>query len=185
VATHGPASLLARRYAQAFVRVYDQQLTLEHIHSMHLFAQHLQQHRAAINELTHGMHDADALKVSEALTLLAHAAGMPDCSMHLLRLLARDSRLFLLEGVLLQIVGIYKKVHDIVTCEIRSAHPLDAAARTTVEEFLRRTIGKKIDIERYVIDPRLIAGIRVQGDTFLWEYSIDQRLRQARLPFIR
>lgn len=179
------SSVIARRYAQAFLRVYDTFLRFEDIQKIDALAQYLHDQRTTFIPLVRTLYGEQLLAMRDELIALAIKNGMPSHCLQLFRVLADDGRLFLIDTVLTHIVRMYKKQHGIVTCVVRSAHPLDERAKKELQQFLARKTKQTIIIERYDIDPRLIAGIRVQGETFLWEYSLDQRLREARLPFIR
>lgn len=177
------SSTLTGRYARAFLRVYGTDLRFEDIQRIDAFAYYVRDKKVFF--MPHVLSAAQLASACAMLSALAQEQGLPSSVTHLFRLLMEEDRLFLVDLVLRQIVRIYKKQQGIITCTVRSSHPLTEQSRKELGASLAHKTDKQMIIEQYVVDPQLIAGIRVQGETFLWECSLDQRLREARLPFIR
>lgn len=91
-------------------------------------------------------------------------------------LLEQQHRLLLLPDVLLSVIDLYKQEHGIEYCHISSAVPLTQAQEQKIKELLEQLSHKKL-VCFYETDASLIAGIRARAETFVWEDSIEQRLR--------
>ena len=59
---------------------------------------------------------------------------------------------------------------------IKSAHHLDPKQITSIKQFLGRLVGKNI-IATPAIDTSLIAGLRLQSNNNMWEYSVRKQIQ--------
>ncbi|MBN2267619.1 MAG: F0F1 ATP synthase subunit delta [Candidatus Babeliaceae bacterium] len=97
-------------------------------------------------------------------------------------LLQRDGRLWLFPDIVAAFSALYQQRCNVLWCTVRISHELTVEQHAELGRFLEKIAGKKVffTVKR---DPSLIAGIRVEGETVLWECSIAQRLRALqRLP---
>lgn len=78
-----------------------------------------------------------------------------------------------------QIMLAYREHKGLLEVTCRTAVPLTDEQVAAIHEFLHEKTGKKI-ILIMVIDSSLLAGIRLQSETFLWEYSIGRQLQALR-----
>ena len=99
-------------------------------------------------------------------------------------MLINDKRAGLFDFVLKQITLLYKRRNKILSFTISTAHPLTQEAVESVKQFLERVTGCDI-IYEYKIDKSLIAGMRLQSETLLWEHSVKKNLQCVRLSRIR
>ena len=83
----------------------------------------------------------------------------------------RHSRLAVLAGFL----RLVKRDRDRRTAEVDSAAPLDDATRTAVEQGLVRRFGRAMTTT-FVVDPALIAGIRLRAAGELFDDTVSARL---------
>ena len=179
---NAPQYTVARKYAQAFLNVFADTISqddFEHIEAAALFFKKQPSLLFFLKWPALGV----AVKV-EALNKVLQKFGLPDSFNKLVDLLAQDKRTFLIAEVLSQISKQYKKSHKLGVFNISSAHQLNEQELTTIKEFLAKLTGLDI-IYNYTIDKKLIAGIRLQSDTYLWEYSIANQLNQLKLSLIR
>jgi F0F1-type ATP synthase delta subunit len=102
----------------------------------------------------------------------------------LVHLIIKSGRGSLLKLVFEQIQALYNERHGIMTCTITSSHQLDKKSLAIIQSFLARQTGWDI-IYDYAVDPTLIAGIRAQSATMMWEYSIRKQLHNVSLSLIR
>lgn len=63
---------------------------------------------------------------------------------------------------------------------IESSHQLTDEQKKLIEKFLSKKIGKKIRATA-VINPALIAGLRLQSATRVWEYSVRKQLQALQM----
>jgi hypothetical protein len=71
---------------------------------------------------------------------------------------------------------LYKERHNVATCTIKSSHRLSPEHKQALYEFVHQAARKKI-IYTCARDKKLIAGIRIDSETFVWEQSIARQLR--------
>ena len=83
----------------------------------------------------------------------------------------RHSRFAVLAGIL----RLLKRDDDQRTAEVDSAAPLDDATRTAVEQGLARHFGRAM-ATNFVVDPSLIAGIRLKAAGELFDDTVRARL---------
>lgn len=95
----------------------------------------------------------------------------------LVKLLATHKRIFLIHDVLKQLCEEYKLRNKITSFVISSSHDLKAEELSEITQFLVRLTNHEI-MSDYKIDKSLIAGIRLQSNTGIWEYSIRKQLAQ-------
>ncbi len=164
---------LSRKYAQAYLNVahdltYDAVL---HIVEMGKF---LKAQRQALFLLSVPSISDEVKKAG--LAAIMERVKAPASFMPLISLLLVTHRLYLLAEVCFTIDSLYREMHHIHTVIIASSSPLASDQKEAIEHFLAARVKGTI-LYTYRQDPALIAGIRIQSDTLLWEYSINQHLR--------
>ncbi len=175
-------SMIAKKYAQAFLGVFIDTLSLEDMRTMQAAQQFLARHKRALFFLTLPIIDRAVKR--DSLISLVDKFGLPASIKKLIDLLLVHKRTFLLRDILGAIITEYQRRYGIVSCTITSSHSLSQRNVEMIKGFLAQETGCDI-IYEYKVDNRLIAGIRVQSDTFLWEYSIAKQLHDMRLSLIR
>jgi F-type H+-transporting ATPase subunit delta len=83
----------------------------------------------------------------------------------------RHHRLEVLAGLM----RLLKRDRDERTAEVGSAAPLDEATRATVQQGLDRRFGRAMSAT-FVVDPSLIAGIRLKAAGELFDDTVSARL---------
>lgn len=74
-------------------------------------------------------------------------------------------------------IGIYfREKSHIVQFLITSSQPLSLIDKEKIHHFLTTNTHAIVETS-YALDPSLIAGLRIQSTTYLWEKSIAQQLR--------
>jgi F-type H+-transporting ATPase subunit delta len=168
--------ILARRYARAFLAIFGQRVTIEDCNYMRQAA-----HQLALRGQWYMFFDFSRSTTEEQQAmgaLLLTRLQVPDYLRPLVALLAAHRRMQLLPDVFNQIVEQYFMQQAILECSISSCPVLDSQQQQKLLTFLEKKSDKKIRAVSKV-DKRLIAGIRVQSATILWEYSIMKKLRDA------
>lgn len=110
--------------------------------------------------------------------------GFPEYMYRLIMLLIDTKRLFLLSEIC-HFVGIYfRKKNTIVEYHITSCLPLSTTDKERINDFLTAHTQGSIEAT-YALDQTLIAGVRMQSKTHIWEKSIAQQLRDVQLKRMR
>lgn len=175
-------SILARRYAQAYLNVYIDSISYKDFRAIRSSGAFFNQNKNLLFFL-----NWPAIKTSEKINALReamHYCQIPESINRLIDLLAEHKRMFLIGAILQLICKLYEKKHAIAQVTISTSHPVTDQELKVMQQFLANKTGLSI-IYDYKIDKKLIAGIRLQSDTFLWEYSINKHLESIKLPLIR
>lgn len=165
---------LAYKYANAFLNVYSDRLNDGDIKSINNILQFLPKHPRLLFLLQVPL-IKKAIKEKWLVSFCEQFnVGAP--FKNLITLLLSHRRVFLLPAILNAIVNSYQKRHHIENIVIKSSIPLPVSYRHDIESFIKHYING-VHYYHYEVDPTLIAGIRIQSDTILWEYSMNKRLR--------
>jgi F0F1-type ATP synthase delta subunit len=168
-------NILAIRYADAFLNVFDAHITLDNFQALSQAAVFFNAHKGRLAlALTPYLNKNHVLV---CIISLCKDIGVPDSCIPIIQLLARMNRLALLPAVLFQISEQYKIRHNIVTCSIISSHVLSERNKALLDRFLENSTKYTL-MKKYDVDEKLIAGIRIVGDTLFWEYSIRRYLAE-------
>lgn len=169
-------TILIRRYAQAFFNVYKKQFSIQDCAVI----------QKAIAYLSHNktwaiFFDFPPLSDEKQRLMLDRLVDYLDLSkpfFMLGMLLANHKRITILPEVLAAIIDLIMKAHNTIALTISSYPRLNEQQTKAIIDFLHKKTGNHI-LPTYTLDPSLIAGIRAQGTTLLWEYSLHQKLREA------
>ena len=161
------------KYAHAYLNVFGHQLNQKDIERLHEAAQFLDSHRRALFLLKVPL---ISVKIKhKGLHEFCKRFALRESVIRLINLLLRDKRAFLLAKIFYAIVDIFREKHHIHTFMISSSAQLNETQQSDIERFLAGHVEGTI-IYKYRIDKNLIAGIRLQSETLLWERSINKQL---------
>lgn len=166
--------VLARRYARAYLSLY-QDLTPENYQGCYKAAALFKQ-KPDIGFLLDLSLIARDVKVKE-LELIIKACGLPASCNAIGALLIDHHRASLLGELFVQLAQLYKQQAGIDTCTVKSSTVLSTQEKKDIEQALERKTEQALTFV-YSIDPGLIAGMRCQTSSFLWEHSVEQVVRR-------
>ena len=178
----GAQSVIAKKYANAFLNVFIDQLspqTMRHVCSLGDF---LSRNHLLIYFLRWPVL-AKEVKI-KALDDMLHQFSLGQPFGKLISLLADNKKMHLIGDILKHICTLYDVRKKRIHFTIASSHDLTTHECSVIVEFLANITGASI-IYDYKVDKNLIAGIRLQSNTYLWQYSIGQHLDMMKLPLIR
>lgn len=170
------ASLIAKKYAQALLNLYDDQFDLAVVQQCRALATHLQSHPHIGFFLRMSALD-DTVK-QEALCTLYLQFELPPAIDLLIKVLSAHKRIYLCQDVLCAIYEDYLERHGILEFKIISAHALSQSDVQVMQQFLAHNTGQTIIYTSH-IDRALIAGVRLISQNILWQYSIANQLRRV------
>ena len=173
---------VSRKYAQAFLNVFDARLAPEVFGHIQSFKAVLADHKDALFflSLPH-ISDERKLDVIRSVVSLPLAQEM---LVSLVRLLIAHKRSEYIVSILGLVCQLYREQHKIMVFTISSAHELEQAQLTALQAFLADKTSHAIEYN-VKINKKLIAGIRMQSSTYLWEYSIRKQLATINYLMIR
>lgn len=179
------AERLARKYARAFLNLYINKLTQNQYEAFLNVHDILVQQKKVLFFLGLAM-IPDELK-HQALEKLFIPFDCGAQFHRLVLLLLESQRIHLLPLVLNGIIQGYREAHGIVHVFAATSHTLTDTQVQALGAFFKELLNAQraahtrqvttVQFETKVT-PQLIAGLKVQGDNFLWEYSIDKQLRE-------
>lgn len=175
------AQRLARRYAHAFLNVYGEQINDAMLVQFDHVSTTLAECRSQL--LLFKLPTLTLEKKKTIMREIAQRYDFPDVLYPLIDLLLVDKRLTLLAGVLDALIDEYKKREQRMDFVVTSWPALSDQQQQDVHAFLTRATHKKIMCSYYE-DPTLIAGMRMQSATLLWECSIQKKLDAVRLSLL-
>lgn len=175
--------IVAKKYARAFFNVFAGSLTDDEFLTICKAAEFFDNNKQLLFFLGwHSIVKSEKIKALRSAFEYFSLTGHPYDA--LIALLAKDKRTFLIKDVLDHICLLYQHDKNIGAFTITSSHELNPADLTSLEEYLAKHTGQVI-MYSYSVDKNLIAGIRMQSDTALFEYSIRKQLEQIKLPNVR
>jgi len=164
-------SISAKQYAKAYLLEFKNHLTLDDIENM----------KAMIRFCRHQHNFMSLVSVTKNKQQVLINDIFQHFSLHktlrnLVDLLIKNKRLTLFAQILQDICCLYLITKNIVEVTIFTAAPLDEKEEQTFKDLFIKLSNKQI-VSNVEIDKTLIAGVRMQSDFLLWEYSIAARIR--------
>lgn len=174
-------SLVAKQYAKAYLIEYGDILTSTDIDNMKSAIYFFRRHHnfMSLVSLMTKLHEKKHVMIDE---IFSHFS-LHDSLQKLVKVLLRHKRLLYFAQVLQDICCLFEIRSGSLEVTIQTATSLTESEIKKFETFFAKLSGKRI-ISHVRIDPSLIAGVRMQSEIFLWEYSIAARLRQLRHKMI-
>lgn len=169
------ATILARKYAQAFLNLYIDQITPQGYSNLLNLRAYLHNHRDALIYFSF-----PHIALEQKLALfdeLGEKIKPTEPVKKLFETLIRHNRVMLAPDILIKICDLYRERKNILLFTIESSHELDAETIATIELFLMHNTGKKIESKSHV-NHTLIAGLRLQSNTLSWEYSVRKQMQE-------
>jgi len=172
--------IIARKYAKAFLNLYEDQISIKHLNNIRKLEQFFYSHKKIIYFLS--IPNILATTKEKLLSELFQKFNLEALLQPLINLLSNNKRLFLINDILKHIKLLYKEYNNIMRFAIISSHEMIPQDIEIIEKFLAYKANKTV-ISTYKIDKELIAGIRLQSSTLLWEYSIHKQYETLRKQF--
>lgn len=173
--------VVSRNYAVAFLNAFIDEISIDDFLVLRDLFVFWQDNRKALYQLS--MPGLAFEKKMDAIDELLKRLSAPASLKELFALLIRQKRELLIPEVLENICVLYMRRKNILFFEISSAHQLSDDEVASVQQFLVRKTGKTV-LYSCSIDKDLIAGIRCQGETLVWEHSVRKQLDDLRRQLI-
>lgn len=169
--------VLARRYAMAYINTFDDQLSQDIIASINHAIPFFKEHVQALYFLTLPTIAFDQKLM--IMTTIMRTLQMPVSLDRLLDLLIRHKRAVLWCDTLESIVSCYYEKHHIAQATVESFPELSQEDKQKLEYYFQRMLNKVV-LYRYRVQPKIISGLCIKTDNFMWEDSIAKKLRIVR-----
>lgn len=169
---------LTQKYARAFCRVYQQDLSEEVIKRVEQCYHVLSEHKQldAFLMLTHIARE----KKMSLLHQLLRYVQLPASFEKLAQVLLEHRRIEFFAHILKKIQQVYQEAQHIVSFSVSSSSDIETQDRTALTAFIQRQIPHAY-IAEWLVDESLICGIRLQSKTQVMERSIRKQLKSIEL----
>lgn len=165
---------IAKKYAQAFINIFPKAISFNDLKKIEAAQSFLQTHKRTLFFLQLPQFDQERKK-SMVVDLIDYFS-LPQDLVDLICLLIEHNRSFLIPEALVWITLIYKERINSVTFSVQSAHEIDTHQLESIKHFLSYLTHKKI-IAVPSLNTSLIAGLRLQSNEHLWEYSVRKQIK--------
>lgn len=169
-------AILAKRYARAFINVFGDRISYDDCVTFQRVSATLRSHHGWLPFFQ--APDMTDERREQMVIMLQEQLRMPAICERLINLLIDHNRMALLPDVCDAIARIFFDDHHVAVFAITSFPELTAEQVEYVRTFLADQLDRRI-MYSYQVNKRLIAGIRAQSSTVLWEYSLLKKLRDA------
>ena len=170
-------TVIANKYAISFLNLFFFQISDELIEKLIKLEKFLKKNRLFYIYLR--IPSLSYLIKQKALNRLCHAFELDKPIARLIFLLLDQGRIEILDKVLGKIVVFYRRRKNIELFNVISSHPLSDDEKMKVTKFIKHVSSGEI-LANFIEDKNLIAGLRIQSSSFLWERSIAKQLRDVK-----
>jgi F-type H+-transporting ATPase subunit delta len=169
--------VLAKKYAQAFLNLYIQSLSYDDYTTFKTAAEALKNNHSFFSLLN--IPTLSLKQKTDALFAVLESLHISSSLNPLIKLIIKHQRIFLIPELFEALVQIYEQRKKIIPFTIMCSHTLQPQSLETLKKFLSKKTDAHITYN-FVVNKKLIAGIRMRSDLFLWEYSVAKQLRTIR-----
>ena len=115
-----------------------------------------------------------------AMAAIVTRAGMSNLVANLVGLMAKNRRLFALEGTIVAFQALLAEHRGEVSAEVTSANELKPAHLSAVKDALKEIVGRDVALET-TVDPGLIGGLIVKVGSRMIDNSLRTKLQNLEL----
>lgn len=164
--------LNAKRYAQAFLNLFT--LTQADIANIKKAFDFLDHHREIFSLLKVPLLDSQ-IKENALKEYLLIQFSLPASFQQLIHVLVEQRRTYLIQMILSEMINLFEDQQGLESFTIASSTALNDTELEKIKAFLATHTHHNI-ICTPLVDIGLIAGVRMQSNNHLWEYSIRKQL---------
>ncbi len=168
---------IAQKYASAFLNVYDAHFTNQTVDSLRQLQQFLRNNKIIFAYLSIPSINEDAKQT--AVEKITTRFEIPFLT-NIVILLLKHKRITLLPLVITQIIKAYQKKHRFALFTIKTSHALQENEKLQIINFIQHSFEKEKILAQFSVYPKLISGLRINGDNMLWERSIKRTLQNIK-----
>jgi ATP synthase F1 delta subunit len=175
-------SKIAKKYAIAFLHVYHKECTPAYMETLFSFSSFLEKNN--IFQATLAIPSLKNNIKTELIGLVAKKLQLSPGTKTLITLLLKSNRIDLLNEVVKKILFLYRQREKKYRFIVTISHSLNNQEKEIILSFISLHVKNHIHAS-FVVDKSLISGIKIEGNTLLWERSIAKQLRNIELAFTR
>ena len=173
---------VSKKYALAYIHIFKKDIDCFVLDQLQIAYDFLLERKNMLFLLA--LYETTADDKQKIITKFLNFFKLPKSLEKLLYLLLEHKRIALLVHVLRDIYCFYKKEFAIEDLQIKSSSELSQNDKNQIEVFFMRLSDKKYRVSAKQ-DVTLIAGIRMQSDTLLWEHSVDKKMKKLRFELLK
>ena len=173
---------ISKKYAVAYIHVFGKDIDDAMLDQLLVAHDFLLKHNNMLFLLA--LYETTTVEKEKILTRFITHFNFPQSFHRFMSLLMDNKHISILASVLRDIYCFYKKKMGIEDLELSSSSELSADAHATLEQFFTDLSDKKYRVKK-TEDPELIAGIRMQSDTLLWEHSVAKKMKKLRFELLK
>ncbi len=170
-------NILAKKYAVAFLNIFSNEISDKNLEKWIELKKFFKKNRMIYIYLR--IPSIPYLTKQKALVRISQALDLNRPITKMMLLLLDHNRIELFDFVLDKIILLYRKKVNSKLFKVSSSHDLTEREKEAVTEFIKSIWHGGVWTE-FVKDEKLIAGLRIQSLTFLWERSIAKQLRNVK-----
>lgn len=175
-------SFVARRYARAFVNVFYDAISVKDFFTLNNIMRKCRQQKGF--SLFMNLSIIPRKKKVSFIKEILKKEGFAEPWDILIEGLAKHKRISIFFVVMHYIERFYMEMSKIIKWDISSSCSLEEWQKNAIENFISKKTNKKA-LCNYRVSQSLIAGIRAKSDNWLWEYSIEKKLRDIKKIIIK
>jgi ATP synthase F1 delta subunit len=115
----------------------------------------------------------------EALNKFSNFYDFCEPCRRLMFVLLKQGRIDFLDEIVSKILILYRIRKKIQLFKISTSHPLEEKEKERVIRFVKGLASGEV-VCKFLVDAKIIAGMRIQSETFLWERSVAKQLRDVK-----
>ena len=173
---------LTKKYAQAFLNLYQKKLSDAIIDRIIVCANFLHQ-----KQDFYAVFLLSIISQTEKINMLSKMCDsfcLPPEFLNLCRTLLDHRRIDLLSQILKKIACVYKEQKNVINFTIYTSHDIDEGEKKILISFIKSKSKKNI-IADFLVDAALICGIKIKSSTLQWERSIAKQLKNIKLDALQ
>lgn len=175
-------SKLAKKYATAFLNVCKKEGHTVHTEILSTFANFVTSNK--VFQATLSLPSLSYDKKTEIIELVTKKLQLSSSLKKLIFLLLKDKRIDLLGIVLRKILLLHRQQQQKHHFHVSTSHKISDSEKEAILNFIKTLVSNKVTAS-FDVDITLLSGIKIKGNTFLWERSIAKQLRKIEQKILR
>jgi len=173
---------ISKKYALAYIQVFDEFLDETILDKFKVAYEFLSKNTNMLFLLS--SYDLAQEEKQKIATTFVHFFSFHQSMHKLINLLLEKKHICFLAEILRDAYCCYKKNKNIEDLVITSSSIISQKDQEELKQFFMNLSDKKYRVTLKQ-NADLIAGIRMQSDTFLWEYSVAKKMKKLRFDLLK
>lgn len=169
--------VLAKKYALAFLNTYYETIGDKCFESLLALRDFFKKNKKILMYLN--IPSIPEEKKSDALDQILNALKTCNTINILARTLFKQRRIGILNNIVNHIIAQYRIRKNILAFKIFSSHQLEEKEKQIILSFLEKSVNATV-LADFFVDKKLLCGIKILGDTMMFERSFAKRLEEVK-----